>query len=96
MPAGTRRFKHGTGDFPHHHCPVIQSDRVKRAKPRKDSGRDSHFRNSCAESRKTPRPAAGAGGAAEAAEAAPAKRMRKPRARRLPRDDGRAAAPFKK
>jgi hypothetical protein len=80
--------------FPTTIAPVIQTDRVKRAKPRKDSGRDSPFSKQLRREQENPgdpQPApeedAAAAGEADAES---------PGARRLPRDDGRAAAPFKK
>ena len=84
--------------FPTTIAPVIQTDRVKRAKPRKDSGRDSHFSKQLRREQENPAdPQPAPEEAAEAAEAAAGEAdAESPGARRLPRDDGRAAAPFKK
>jgi hypothetical protein len=84
--------------FPTTIAPVIQTDRVKRAKPRKDTGRDSGFSKQLRREQENPvdpQPAP-----EEDAEDAPAAAgeadPESPGARRLPRDDGRAAAAFKK
>lgn len=84
--------------FPTTIAPVIQADRVKRAKPRKDSGRDSHFSKQLRREQENPGdPQPAPEEEAEAAAAASAEAEAEiPGARRLPRDDGRAAAPFKK
>ena len=84
--------------FPTTIAPVIQTDRVKRAKPRKDSGRDSRFSKQLRREQEhpsdpQPAPEADEDAASAAADEAGAE---SPGARRLPRDDGRAAASFKK
>ena len=84
--------------FPTTIAPVIQTDRVKRATPRKDSGRDSRFSKQLRQEQERPsdpqpEPEADEDAASAAADEAGDE---SPGARRLSRDDGRAAASFKK
>jgi len=84
--------------FPTTIAPVIQTDRVKRTKSRKDSGRGSAFSRQLRKEQENPSDAQEPGeedADASAATAAEAE-AEGPDARRIIRDDGRAQEPFKK
>jgi hypothetical protein len=82
--------------FPTTIAPVIQTDRVKRAKPREDSGRGSHFSKQLRKEQENP---SGAQPSAEEtaddppADAADAEGRG---ARRIPRDGDRVKTALKK
>lgn len=84
--------------FPTTIAPVIQTDRVKRTKPGKDPGQGSSFSRQLREEQENPSDAQASpepepdGLRAAEGEAD----SESPEAPRPSRDDGRAAAPFKK
>lgn len=83
--------------FPTTIAPVVQTDRVKRTKPRKDSGKGSHFSKQLRQEQENPSDAPPPEEDADAASAAAGEAdAESPGARRLPRDDGRVSATFKK
>ena len=84
--------------FPTTIAPVIQTDRVKRAKPREDSGRESAFakqlrkeQQNSSDPQQAPEEDENASAAAPAAE-----NDEEANARRIPQDDGRVNEPSKK
>jgi len=84
--------------FPTTIAPVIQTDRVKRAKPRKDSGRGSAFSRQLRKEQENPSDAQEPAEEDEDASATKAAEAdtEGPGARRIPQDDGRIKESFKK
>jgi hypothetical protein len=83
--------------FPTTIAPVVQTDRVKRAKSREESGKDSTFAKQLRKEQENPSdPQQTPAEDEDASPAAVAEDNEDPSARRIPQDDGRVEEPAKK
>lgn len=83
--------------FPPTIAPVIQTDRVKRTKPREESGKESAFTKQLRKEQENPDdPQPTAEDDENASSASPAEEDEDSSGRRIPQDDGRVNEPSKK